>query len=604
MSSSGLLPANAGLRRASVDRALASIEREFVRGVLWLGLAAFPILGGAALFTYDPSIGLFAALALAGGLTALVELRLGRPRALPVVLVVVTVAAIQLPVQSSDNRAAMMVGVAALGALGGLFVDRRHLWKYLTFLSLVWAGQLVWAADQGAGVFEKVDRNELFGMAIQLGIFVVLSGALHVLWRVVSGSEKGYRNLFDRAPTSIWEEDYSQVAKRLNELRNEGVVDLRAHLAGHPELLKETFGLVRVTDVNDAAVNLIEAENRDQLLGPIDPRTADQETLNSFADQLEAIWTGQDRIVVDFVGRTINGRRIDCVLHWSVPTGTFGADYSRVLVSISDVSDLAEVQRELAKKNMLLNSIATIQSEFIADVEPSVLFGQVLDDLLDLTSSDYGFVAEVHRDGGEPYLMTHALSSVAWDEESAEMYEQHAAGGLRFDNLDTLFGSVITSGETLISNDPEHDVRSGGRPQFHPPMDAFMGIPLFHGADLVGMVGVANRPGGYDETLVEAIEPFLASCANLIVAYRSDRRREEAERALHRTERRLRLVAENVADLLFTMSEDGAVMFISESVERLLGYRPADLIDTDIFELIHAGGPFHVPGVAPGDNRR
>ena len=52
---------------------------------------------------------------------------------------------------------------------------------------------------------------------------------------------------------------------------------------------------------------------------------------------------------------------------------------------------------------------------------------------------------------------------------------------------------------------------------------------------------VANRPGGYDEALVGAIEPFLASCANLIVAYRLDQRREEAEQALHRTERRLRL---------------------------------------------------------------
>ena len=587
MFSSGLLSANPGTRRASVDRALVAIEREFIRGIFWLGLAAFPVLGGVALFTYDTSIGLFAALALAGGLTALLQLRLNRARALPVVLVVVTIAALQLPVQSSDNRAAMMVGVAALGALGGLFVDRKHLWKYLVYLSIIWAGQLIWAADQGAGVFEKVDQNELFGMAIQLGIFIVLSGALHVLWRVVSGSEKGYRNLFDRAPTSIWEEDYSKVAKRLKELRRRGVVDLRSYLEEHPEVVRETFEMVRVTDVNDAAVTLVEAEDRDQLLGAIDPRTADQGTLDSFVDQLEAIWEGKDRLLVDFTGRTTQGRPIDCVLHWSVPAGPLGPDYSRVLVSISDVSDLASVQRELGKKNTLLNSIAALQSQFIADVEPGVLYGRALEDLLEMTSSEYGFVAEIRHDGDTPYLMTQALSNVAWDAESAQMYEQHSAGGLRFDNLNTLFGAAITSGEPVISNDPSRDSRSGGRPQFHPPMDSFLGIPLQHGTEIVGMVGVANRPDGYDDHLVRAIEPFLASCANLIVAYRSDRRREEAEWALHRVERRLRLVAENVADLLFTMSDEGVLRFVSSSVERLLGYRPDDLVDTDIHDLIH-----------------
>ena len=587
MSRSTTTESDSAPRRASIDRALLAIEREFVRGILRLGLAAFPFLAGVALFTLDSSIALFAALALAGAMMALLQLRLNRPRALPVVLVVVLVAAIQLPVQSSQNRPAMMVGVAALGALGGLFVERKHLWKYLSFLSLVWAGQLIWAADQGAGVFQKVDQNELFGMAIQLGIFVVLSGALHVLWRVVSGSEKGYRNLFDRAPTSLWEEDYSRVAKRLEHLRTQGVTDLRAHLAEHPELLAETFGLVVVTDVNDAAVALIEADGRDQLLGSIDPRTADQETLSSFVDQLEAIWEGEDRLVIDFAGRTTKGKRIDCVLHWSVPTGRWGPDFSRVLVSISDVTDLANVQRELAKKNALLNSIANLQSEFIADAEPGVLFKGVLEDLLDLTGSEFGFLGEIHQGPDGPYLQTHALSDVLHNGESVGRAASSADGGIRFEDLDSFFGPVVTTGKMVISNEPGQEPDRGGMSGSHPPMDSFLGLPLRQGAELVGVVGIANRPGGYDPELAAALEPFLAPCANLIVAYRSDRRRQAAEQALHRTERRLRLVAENVGDLLYTMSAEGTIRFISESVQRLLGYPSVGLVDTDLYLLVH-----------------
>ena len=29
-------------------------------------------------------------------------------------------------------------------------------------------------------------------------------------------------------------------------------------------------------------------------------------------------------------------------------------------------------------------------------------------------------------------------------------------------------------------------------------MSAYLGVPLFHGGELVGLVGLANRPGGYD----------------------------------------------------------------------------------------------------------
>ncbi len=564
-----------------------AIEGEFIRGVMWLGLVAFPFLAGAALFTFDTSLALFAGLALAGSLMALLQLRLDRPQALPVVLVVVTVAAIQLPVQSSENRAAMMVGVAALGALGGLFVQRRHLWKYLSFLTIVWAGQLVWAADQGAGVFEKFDQNELFGMAVQLAIFVVLSGALHVLWRVVSGSEKGYRNLFDRAPTSLWEEDYSRVAKRLEDLRDQGVVDLRAHLAEHPEVVAETFGLVVVTDVNEAAVMLIEAEDRDQLLGSIDPRTADQETLDSFIDQLQAIWDGEDRLVIEFAGRTIRGRAIDCVLHWSVPTGRWGPDFSRVLVSISDVTDLANTQRELAKKNALLNSIAHLQSDFIADAEPGVLFGRVLEELIDLTGSGIGFLAEVHQGDDGPYLQPHAVSGVVWNAESSRFDAPDPAGGVQFDGINTLLEAVIATGRPVMSNDPHQDLDRAGGSAIPSGLESVLGVGLRRGEDLVGVVAIANRPGGYDSSLMTAIEPFLSSCANLIVAYRSERRRKVAEHALHRTERRLRLVAENVADLLYTTSEDGTLIFLSGSVERLLGYRPPDLVDTDLYQLVH-----------------
>jgi hypothetical protein len=38
---------------------------------------------------------------------------------------------------------------------------------------------------------------------------------------------------------------------------------------------------------------------------------------------------------------------------------------------------------------------------------------------------------------------------------------------------------------------------------------------------MVGMVGIANKPGGYSLEDVEFLEPFVVTCSNLIQAYNS-----------------------------------------------------------------------------------
>jgi GAF domain-containing protein len=57
----------------------------------------------------------------------------------------------------------------------------------------------------------------------------------------------------------------------------------------------------------------------------------------------------------------------------------------------------------------------------------------------------------------------------------------------------------MTTARPVIANDPDNDPRRHGRPPGHPPLNAFMGLPFFRGDELVGMVGVANRKGGYGE---------------------------------------------------------------------------------------------------------
>ena len=173
------------------------------------------------------------------------------------------------------------------------------------------------------------------------------------------------------------------------------------------------------------------------------------------------------------------------------------------------------------QQEALLETIYQAQSQFIGSTHHSEMFENLLTNLLSLTQSKYGFLGEIlHTTEGQPYLKTHAITNLAWNLEMQELYERFAPN-LEFFNLQTLFGAVITTGKPVLSNDPLHDERSGGLPRGHPPLQGFLGLPFYYGDRLVGMAGIANRPGGYDEQIITYLQPLLVSCGTLIEAFRN-----------------------------------------------------------------------------------
>lgn len=63
-----------------------------------------------------------------------------------------------------------------------------------------------------------------------------------------------FRSLYDNAPVALWEQDWSAVRRALIELENSGVEDVQAWLQNNPSQLERLAVLVRITDVNAAAL--------------------------------------------------------------------------------------------------------------------------------------------------------------------------------------------------------------------------------------------------------------------------------------------------------------------------------------------------------------
>ena len=245
--------------------------------------------------------------------------------------------------------------------------------------------------------------------------------------------------------------------------------------------------------------------------------------------------------------------------------------------------------KQLTVEAQLLSAITTAQSQFVMSRDARTVFDGMLTALLALTDSAYGFIGEVfHEDDGTPFLKTHAITNIAWSDETRQFYEDNVEQGLEFRNMQSLFGRVITSASVVIANEPSTDPRRAGIPKGHPPLDAFLGLPFFHRDSMIGMVGIANRPGGYDEDLVESLRPFLTTCTNLILSVRSRLDQAAIEKSLRDSEARGRAILDNADDAIITIDHIGTIESCNRAAGKIFGYGTNELVSMNVKELMPA----------------
>lgn len=188
---------------------------------------------------------------------------------------------------------------------------------------------------------------------------------------------------------------------------------------------------------------------------------------------------------------------------------------------------------ELAKRNQILSTIDNLREDFIKETGPLALFPELLESLKSLTDSEYGFIGEVLYDqDGSKYLKIYAISNLSWNEETNRLYESFFDNGIEFRKLDNLLGWAITHSKPVISNDLVNDPRGSGLPKGHPKLTSFIGVPVFFGERLVGEIGLANRSGGYDESILKDLVPVVDALGQIIVGRWDRQARIQAEKEL------------------------------------------------------------------------
>lgn len=256
-----------------------------------------------------------------------------------------------------------------------------------------------------------------------------------------------------------------------------------------------------------------------------------------------------------------------------------GGGAGQVALFSADLTDQRRIEQSLQRQTALLAAIRQAQSLFILNDQTPQVFNELLNILTSVTDSEYGFLDEVsYQADGTPYMLNLALSRVSWDENSHDLCQRLIARRREFRNLNNLAGAPVLERQVVIANDAPRDPRYRGLPKGHPPLHCYLGIPLFLGEELLGVAGVANRPGGYTPELVAFLQPLTMACAHLIQGVRIQRQARAMAEALARSEEQYRRIVETAAEGIWAMDRHFRITFFNQRMIDLLGYAPEEML--------------------------
>jgi diguanylate cyclase (GGDEF)-like protein len=209
---------------------------------------------------------------------------------------------------------------------------------FRTELIALWNGQMEWSGD---GINYRLD-----GEPLNIRLHWRILPECESTWACVLVSienitalkraETRYHHLFMYAPISLWEEDYTAIKHEFNQLRAQGVTDLRSYFASNPNAIDRFVGMIHILDVNQKTLDLFEAGDKETLIANLDKVFRD-DTKEHFASELVDMWDGKTFYDRESVNFSLSGEPVYVQLAWTLMPGSEN-NFSWVLVALQDIT--------------------------------------------------------------------------------------------------------------------------------------------------------------------------------------------------------------------------------------------------------------------------
>jgi signal transduction histidine kinase/ActR/RegA family two-component response regulator len=189
----------------------------------------------------------------------------------------------------------------------------------------------------------------------------------------------------------------------------------------------------------------------------------------------------------------------------------------------------------------LTEAITAANMRFIESGSINQMASILLDTCLTVTNSPFGMFYELLSNGN---ASVQALSLASFDPVSEVesfrdiQYEIRRHGNFEMKLHPSIYFSAIDKNVTVVVNSPaHHDWIPCGCSLCSAPLTCFLGIPLRIGTEIVGLICLANKIGGYQEGEVVELEHYAQTCAMAIGIARAELDRKKAMEQLRQAQK-------------------------------------------------------------------
>lgn len=243
----------------------------------------------------------------------------------------------------------------------------------------------------------------------------------------------------------------------------------------------------------------------------------------------------------------------------------------RVLAIFKDINELVASSKNQDRKNLIFSRLSEVQNLFLSKKKDFNAYQIFLDSILDISSAKYGFIGEVKEENnGSMSMKIHAVTDFSKEgKASFQLIDKLKDDNFFFRHFDNLFGACIKTAEVICENDPPSNPYSSNKKiAGHPQILNFLGIPITAGEKVIGLIGLGNKPGGFNKTDIEDLKPFASTYSVILGALESEERNiklqeDSSEKALI-----LSTVGDHSPDTIVVLDEEFQIRFLSPGFKK------------------------------------
>jgi len=208
--------------------------------------------------------------------------------------------------------------------------------------------------------------------------------------KTIQAERQHFRDLFEHSPMPTWLEDLSGIIQWMDELRTQGVTDLNEYLAQNPEQMAAALSLIKVVDVNQAAVSQNAARDKAHLINSL-AQLLIPETYPGVQKEIEALWQNGRSVEFTLNGQRLDGQPLTAIIRMDVPEPNGEPDYARVIITSTDITELTQAEKALRESEERLGGIVGSAMDAIITVDEEqnvVLFNAAAEKMFACNTQD------------------------------------------------------------------------------------------------------------------------------------------------------------------------------------------------------------------------